>query len=385
MRVKIKDVLPNPFRDMENYTINRQKIQQLIRSFETTSVWPVLIARKVNGSVELAFGHHRKAAIEERYGSSFEIDVIILDLSDEDMLKYMANENQYDFATPFVTEMETVQAVVTAFASGKIKLEEPAAQGTVRIAPSYDPVSRKSPSFASLQRFAYNAKTIGTFLGWLNSDGDAERKVFDAINALQLMDEDILSLSQLEDLPQDSCRRIIKVGCSVRDNLADALQKAEAYAARIDADYQKVKGTPREKKVAYVHNLSQNEAKAAAEKLKSEPAAAVARAVEWERNRKRRDREIEQVARVPLIKPGLPDLNTATETLRRKIEYVLTQHDELGKRLAEITEFKDQVDFQVLRFLALALGRLCRRSEKAVQALGMTKRQLDNSEKLLKA
>jgi hypothetical protein len=371
---------------METYIINRRKIEQLIRSFETTSVWPVLIARKVNGSVELAFGHHRKAAIEERYGGNFEIDVILQNLSDEDMLKYMASENQHDFATPFITEMETVHAVVLAFAAGKIKLEEPAAKGApVRIAPSFIPVSRKSPSFLNSPQFAYNAKTVAVFLGWIDSEGNADDKVNAAINALQLRDENILSLPQLEDLPVDSCRRIIRAGCSVRDNLADALQKAEEYAERIEADYQKVKGTPQEKKIAYLHNLSQNEAKAATEKLKSEPPAAVARAVEWERNRKRQDREIEEVARVPLIKPNLPDLNTATETLRRKIEHVLTSHDELGKRLAEVTEFKDQVDFQVLRFLALALGRLCRRSEKAVRALGMTKRQLDNSEKLLKA
>jgi ParB-like chromosome segregation protein Spo0J len=83
-KVAIKDLLPNPFRNMEHYRIPEVKVEALIRSFNTTGFWPNVIVRKTSdGKFEKAFGHARTAAGERLYGKNHKIDVVVMDLTDE--------------------------------------------------------------------------------------------------------------------------------------------------------------------------------------------------------------------------------------------------------------------------------------------------------------
>jgi ParB-like chromosome segregation protein Spo0J len=63
MQIAVKDLLPNPFRHLERYPINQEKVEMLARSIKDTSFWDNIVARKAtNGSVgkfEIAYGHHR--------------------------------------------------------------------------------------------------------------------------------------------------------------------------------------------------------------------------------------------------------------------------------------------------------------------------------------
>ncbi|GAH85311.1 unnamed protein product [marine sediment metagenome] len=49
MKVKIKDLEPNPFRDMDHYPINPEKIESLKNSISQTGFWDNILARKSNG------------------------------------------------------------------------------------------------------------------------------------------------------------------------------------------------------------------------------------------------------------------------------------------------------------------------------------------------
>ena len=374
-QIAIKDILPNPFRNIEHYKINEKKVEHLIKSFETTGVWPVIIGRQTsNGKIELAFGHHRKEAARQLYGDDHEIEVIVAKLDDEQMLKYMANENQHEFATSFATEMETTQAVVKAFADDKIKLDKPEAGSLKnRYAPKFS-ISQPAKSDSD---HAYTAVTVGKFLGWLQPNKAPQRRIYTSIAALELIEEGYLKLSQLEDQTVESCRRIIQETTHTRDERIRQFEEAKDYADRIETDYQKVKGTPQEKELSYQHKQSKRDLELAEKKLKTEPAAAAERVTAYERNRKKKEKEAKDVARAGLPAKELPTLNQAAEKLRRKIEHVLTSHDELGKMLKEIIEFRKDIDIQTMRFLALALGRLCKRSERCVIALGLEDKQLE--------
>ena len=46
MKVKLKDVHPNPFRNMERYPIHKQKILQLKNSIQSTDFWDNIVARE---------------------------------------------------------------------------------------------------------------------------------------------------------------------------------------------------------------------------------------------------------------------------------------------------------------------------------------------------
>ena len=69
--VAVSDVGPNPFRHLDRYPINREKVEALKLSFKDTGVWPNLLGRKARGDAakkyayELAYGHHRLQAMKE--------------------------------------------------------------------------------------------------------------------------------------------------------------------------------------------------------------------------------------------------------------------------------------------------------------------------------
>ena len=93
MKVKIKDLKPNPYRDMDNYPIDENKVKSLIDSIERTGFWDNILARKVNGSIQIAYGHHRLEALKKVFIPTDMVDIPVKDLSDATMIKIMANEN----------------------------------------------------------------------------------------------------------------------------------------------------------------------------------------------------------------------------------------------------------------------------------------------------
>lgn len=111
MKIKVKNLLPNPFRNIDAYPIDREKIRQLRNSIRETSFWDNILARPApkNGKFEIAYGHHRLVAIEEELGDDIVIDIPVRDLSDEDMLRIMANENMQEWATDWRIIVETVK------------------------------------------------------------------------------------------------------------------------------------------------------------------------------------------------------------------------------------------------------------------------------------
>ena len=111
MKVKIKDLQPNPYRDMANYPINQDKLQTLKKSIEQTGFWDNILARQVNGVIQIAYGHHRLQALKEVYSPEYLVEVPIKDLSDELMLKIMANENMEEWQSSVAVIDETVRAV----------------------------------------------------------------------------------------------------------------------------------------------------------------------------------------------------------------------------------------------------------------------------------
>lgn len=112
MKVKIDDIRPNPFRDMEHYPIQKEKIASLRKSFQTTGVWPVILGRKSPtepGKVEIAFGHHRWVAMQEEFAGTHAVEIHVSKFDDAMMLKLMANENLEEYGHKFGVTLETVR------------------------------------------------------------------------------------------------------------------------------------------------------------------------------------------------------------------------------------------------------------------------------------
>ena len=109
MKVKIKDLHPNPFRDMEHYPINPEKIESLKNSINQTGFWDNILARKKDDKIEIAYGHHRLMVLQGLYKPDDAVDIPIKDLDDATMIKIMANENDESWGTNPKVIDETVR------------------------------------------------------------------------------------------------------------------------------------------------------------------------------------------------------------------------------------------------------------------------------------
>lgn len=109
MEIKIKDLQPNPYRDIENYPINEDKVISLMDSISQTGFWDNILARKINGNIQIAYGHHRLEALKRVLKPEDVIDIPIKDLSDAIMIKIMANENKMEWETETTVIDETVR------------------------------------------------------------------------------------------------------------------------------------------------------------------------------------------------------------------------------------------------------------------------------------
>ena len=108
MKVKVKDLKPNPYRNMEKYPVDREKVEALKISIEETDFWDNILARKMNGSIQIAYGHHRLIALQELRIE--EVDIPIRELDDATMIKIMANENMEYWQLNPVIILETIHA-----------------------------------------------------------------------------------------------------------------------------------------------------------------------------------------------------------------------------------------------------------------------------------
>ena len=164
MKVKIQYLLPNPFRNVEEYPINKDKVEQLKISIKETGFWENILCRKKeryhadNKYYEIAYGHHRLEALRQLYNDDKEIDVVVQDLTDEMMLRIMANENDERYnCLPAVID-ETVKSARDYLLANK-------------------DVARKllSSGFPERKRLKIGAPLIAKFLGENWSDNRVEQ------------------------------------------------------------------------------------------------------------------------------------------------------------------------------------------------------------------
>jgi hypothetical protein len=108
MVVQVSKIDSNPYRRIDKYPINREKVEALKCSINQTGFWDNILLRQNGERFQLAYGHHRLTAIKELGIESVDVPVKVLD--DATMLRVMANENMDEWkASPAVIN-ETVLA-----------------------------------------------------------------------------------------------------------------------------------------------------------------------------------------------------------------------------------------------------------------------------------
>jgi hypothetical protein len=375
---KIKDILPNPYRRMDHYPIRRDKVEALKESLSKTGFWDNVVGRSKNGKVEIAYGHHRWVALQEFYGANHRVNLIIKNLSDEIMLQMMARENMEEWGTSAIVEIETVQAVVEAYATGAIELEKPnklAREYEVRFAPSFI-----SDTLGTSRAYPYSALTIAKFLGWTMPNGNPQDKVRIAIVALQYIEEGLLEKKDFVGLNTSQCDAVIREARRVRtyrENIAKAHEKRAKEAEAEAQEFERKQAQAKSSQEAHGAKIAKfraeerrkhAELEAHEEHQKARKAAiAVARTVGSNlktggygvrdaRELAEKVERIERTAPPPRIEKYLRDTLSAIERILQP------RTDKQAERLEEILKWKDDLDEITLEDAARTLEQLAERA-----------------------
>lgn len=352
-KVAIKDLLPNPFRNMDHYRIPEAKIEALIRSFKTTGFWPNVIGRPAGNKVEKAFGHARTEAGRRLYGEGHKIDVVVMELSDEQMLKMMADENGELWGTDFLVDMETVEAVIDACIAGIIKLEAVPKNNVPRF------LRRDARRVAP-----FSTVNVAKFLGWLERKGSPQERVGVAIRALQLIEEGTLKVEQFAGLGNKTANALVQEAETAKKRVAlEADTRKQAIADAQEqvekASSAKAKEQAEQKRRKY-QDLDDRMAAIPAQVGEAVSAAMKTGKVGYREAR----RVTESITDNKAFKP-LPPSGEFIRRLCTSLAIVLSpRHGEIGKRLQSVLDARDVLPKEQLEELA---GSLVEVSEECLE------------------
>ena len=178
MEIKIKDLKPNPYRDMRNYPINREKVETLKTSILQTSFWDNIVVRKrKNGTYQIAYGHHRLIAVQELFNPDDIVDLPVRGLTDAIMIQMMASENMDEWKASIAVIDETVKA------AKKFLEQHPEEIKKMGLRPSPEGRIGSIP--------------VSKFLGW------KEGRIYDSLDRLKLIDKGILDATAVKAMPSE--------------------------------------------------------------------------------------------------------------------------------------------------------------------------------------
>ena len=226
MKLKFKDVKPNPYRDLKSNPLLKEKVAELKSSIETTGFWNnVMVRKSQNGEYQLAYGHHRvSAAIEAGLENA---DFIVKELTDAQMIQVMDAENRETYQCSPASVIESVKAVVAALADGTIppfEIDPKTNLQHIRQAPSY--VAGKEPSSRTGNGIPYTSTLVAKFLGRQYANGRADTAVEAALSFLHLKELGAVNNSILVKNNQPITAR------KLFDITADIKQRTEAVQER---------------------------------------------------------------------------------------------------------------------------------------------------------
>ena len=232
MKVRIDHLDANPFRHIDRYPIREDKITALRESINKTGFWDNMVGRLVGDRVQIAYGHHRREALLRELPTDHEIGIVVREFTDDQMLQIMARENMEEWGSSAAIEHETVRAVVEAYGAGKIQLDAPSSKVNrgLRFAPSF--ISDVGPRDGADQ--PYTALAVAQFLGWVQPNGEPQKKVMYSLSALALVEEGYLkdsdffgmSTKQAEALVEET-RRAVREAERQREEAERAAALAE--------------------------------------------------------------------------------------------------------------------------------------------------------------
>jgi hypothetical protein len=360
-QVALKDIDPNPYRRMKHYPIREEKIQALLESIEQTGLWENMIARERAGRYQLGpGGTHRLAALREKFPGNHKITLNIREFSDTEMLKVMARENMEEWRTSPLVAMETVAAVIEAYEKGEIELEMPKNKAR-------EDVTRGSVSHP------YTARTVAKFLGWITPQGNINERIYWVLNALDLIEEELLCEEDLNGLTDTQARQLV-LEISHRKTARERQAKAaEQAATEAKAEAEKARDEAQRERAQKQAQYETSRARELREHSKKETKTIVHSIGSQLRSGKIGAEQVrERAAEIippPFKEKKVPEIKRLARQLASEISGLFAKDDPRTAKIVEIARFREHLDTLSKELLVGALTDVGKRANKLVEAL----------------
>lgn len=167
MKIKLIDIEPNPYRHIDKYPIDKDKVESLKTSIQEKTFWDNILVRPhptIKGKFQLAYGHHRWIALKElKYE---EINIPCRSIENAQMLQIMAEENLNWSTSPAVT----TQTILTAKEFLDAELAKYETWDNAGEITSVKKLFASNRQFQEVKRSGVGRDTIVKFLGgnWTN-------------------------------------------------------------------------------------------------------------------------------------------------------------------------------------------------------------------------
>jgi hypothetical protein len=233
-QIEVRNIKPNPYRNMKTYPIDEEKIGSLTESIEHTGWWENIEARENNGSVEIAYGHHRMVALQRRFKKTDKVAINVRKMSNLDMLLRMSRENMTENSSCVTVMFETVQAALGEVATGeitaeKLGLDEKTRNSARFIAPSVLTTAADSDDEPGQVHHWYTRESIARWLGMFKQRDGREvpnAACQRAFKALELIELELVTPSQFKGKTPKEADLLIK---QTRKQYDDHMAQEAAY------------------------------------------------------------------------------------------------------------------------------------------------------------
>jgi hypothetical protein len=249
MKIQIKNLEPNPYRDMNNYPMDEAKVKSLIESIQQTGFWDNILSRRHGNKFQIAYGHHRLAAIREVFKPTDEVDIPVKELDDATMIQIMANENMEQWQSSPGVVLETVKAV-----RDFLNIELSKYETWDHVNKTINMLFESNSQFQNCKKNGVGQTTILKFLG----NGWKQWMIQDSLKVLGQIADKTINEEAVRELP--SVRHMKEFSASVAKNpiskekqqkIVDEIKKDETPSREVDGLFIREKYTTPKKKQEY--------------------------------------------------------------------------------------------------------------------------------------
>jgi len=341
IEVAISSINPNPYRDMKNFPFREDKLDALEASMEETGFWGNIICRPNGKGFQMAYGHHRLEVLKNRIKQK-KAQVLVKELSNEQMLKMMSYENHEAFGSDAWVEMEDIRQTIGAYDREEIELP-PLSQDAKNAANVLATHTSGQP---------YTRRQIARFLGRVRKDGKEGDYGFEqAWKTLDLIKLKILTHNQFKGLKREEMAVVATHAFKTYRHFMRWAKESDSIAK--DEEYTKEDRSLATKEAAEYRKEAVDEArkigKAALEEIRSGKGIRGAR---------------EAFAATIPGNPKSLDVTELAEFLADRVSKILPEDGPLSEEFQALKQHKGKADRETLEDVCLELSRLVKRTNK---------------------